>query len=103
MSYRKMYIYKGLVVILLFGLFSCGNFLDKVGKSTTLPIRQGHINYYRDSNVLIYKPTLVLKRDSEEFMPASFRVNLPKGMKFYEINGPDYFVIYYKNAAQQQL
>lgn len=80
---------------LLFGLISCSNFLDKVSKSKALPVKEGYLYYYGDKNVLIYKSTVRLKADSEVFMPPSFKVDLPIGMKFYEINEPADFVIYY--------
>lgn len=93
---NNMYIFKGLVFILIFGLFSCGNVLDKIGKSQALPVKNGYVSYYRDKNILIYRPTVGLRSDSEVSMPSSFQVNLPKGMKFYEFIEPTDFVIYYR-------
>lgn len=81
--------------MLLFGITSCGSFIDNVTGSKALPVKEGYFYYYGDNNVLIYKPTVRLKADSEVFMPPSFKVDLPKGMKFYEINEPADFVIYY--------
>jgi|GEM_PF-1604401 len=95
MNHREMCIYKGIFFFLLFGLISCGNVLDNVSKSMALPIEKGYIYYYGDKNVLVYKPTVGLRRDSEEYMPKSFKIDLPEGMKFYEIVEPDDFVIYY--------
>ena len=84
--------------VLLFALFSflssCNKYLD-VSKSNSIPIRQGFFEFYHDSNLLIYKTNVILTRDTEKIYPKSFKIKVPKKLKYYEFKSSSDFALYY--------
>ncbi len=76
-------------------LSACNRYVDVVKNGSNMPIQQGYLNFYRDSNVLIYKSNIILTRDTEKIYPRSFEVTLPKRIKYYEFLGMSDFAFYY--------
>lgn len=87
---------KQLSLILLFlSAYSCSRYIDVAKDAQNVPIKQGFLNYYTDSNVLVYKSNVSLKRDAEIIYPKHFIIKLPKKIRFYEIINSTDFVFYY--------
>ncbi|MFL5787740.1 MAG: hypothetical protein ACJ748_06785 [Flavisolibacter sp.] len=76
---------------------SCNRYIDKVSNFNNSPIKQGYFYFYPDSNVLVYKPEIILSMDREKLFPKSFKVKLPKKLKYYEITGTNDLSLYYPN------
>lgn len=75
---------------------SCNRYID-VSKENQISVQQGYFQFYRDSNVLVYKSNVALIRDTEKVYPKSFKVKLPKRIKHYEFVGSSDFAFYYGN------
>lgn len=88
--------YKWAAFLLLI-LLSCNRYVDTaIGNS--VPVQQGYLKFYSDSNVLEYKSSVGLTRDTESVYPKSFRVKLPKNIKYYEFVGSSDFSFYYDKS-----
>ena len=78
-------------------LLSCNRYIDK-SPGNTIPVQQGYLQIYSDSNVLEYKSNIALTMDTEKLYPKSFRVQLPKRIKYYEFVGSTDFAFYYDKS-----
>lgn len=87
--------------VIAFSVFltSCNRYID-VSTGKTIPVQQGYLNIYQDSNVLTYRSNISLTRDTEKIHPKPFKVKLPKRIKYYEFVGSsDFFFYYDKNQV----
>lgn len=97
MKLKKYFAYL-LSLMLMCVIYSCNRYIDTVKSKVSTPIMQGYFDFYSaDSNVLVFKTNVGLKRDTETVFPKAFKVKLPKGLKFYEISGSTDFGFYYAN------
>ncbi len=87
-----------LLVVLIFGITSCNRYLDKTTTEKKIPVMQGMLTFYPDSNVLVYKSSIGLKADNEIQKPKPFYVKLPKGIKWYVMENSQSFAFYYKTG-----
>jgi hypothetical protein len=95
MTSEKPFLYL-LLFPLLFSICSCNRYIDAVKSKTKTPIMQGYFDFCpADSNVFVYKTNVGLKRDTEIAYPKSFKVTLPKGLRFYELSGSIDFGFYF--------
>lgn len=95
---KPMIIFASLKLSLcLFMFTSCGRYIDKVNNQQSLPVKQGYFDFYSDSNVLAYTSSVGLTRGNGTIYPKHFKVNLPKGIKYYELTGSTDFSIYYES------
>ena len=85
-----------LLYVLYISLSSCNQYIDRVNKTDSPSIKQGYFEFYVDSNVLVYTPTVGLITGSKRTNSQWFRIVLPKGIKYYEIQNPRHVSIYYK-------
>jgi hypothetical protein len=84
------------MVTLLIGLCTgCSTYIDTVERNSPVPTVRGFMTSYPDSNVFVYKTNVILTRDTERITPRSFKLNLPKRLKHYEVVGSTDFVFYY--------
>lgn len=84
------------ILLLLIGFASsCNRYLDVIRYNDSVPMKQGFFEFYPDSNLLIYKSKVVLTSDAEKIYPKSFKVKLPKKLKYYELFGSSDFALYY--------
>lgn len=83
------------ILFCIFLFASCGRYIDKVSSQQSSPVKQGYFAFYSDSNVLTYTSTVGLTRDTEKTYPKHLKVNLPKGIRYYELSGSTDFSIYY--------
>jgi len=95
MLLKNLFIY----IILVLASFSaaCNRYIDAVAKEDKRPKTVGYLTIYPDSNVFSYKTSITLTRDKEKIYPGSFKIALPKGLKYYEVVGSTHFVFYYNN------
>lgn len=73
---------------------SCNKYIDDI-KRQEVQIEKGYFRFYLDSNELVYKSNVSLKRDGEKLTPKSFRALLPKKIRFYEFSASSEFAFYY--------
>lgn len=85
----------GLLSMLIWGIISCNHHLDAVKSERKLPISDGDLGFYPDSNVLNFRSRLGIRLDTEHYSPRSFYAKLPKGIKSWDISIPYWFVFYY--------
>ena len=76
---------------------ACNRHIDTVAKEDKLPKTRGYLKIYPDSNIFSYKTSITLTRDKEKIYPRSFKIALPKNLKYYEVVGSTHFVFYYDN------
>jgi hypothetical protein len=76
-------------------IISCSKYIDITKNKTHVPIMQGYLDFYPDSNILFYKTNVGLTSDMEKKYPKAFKVKLPKGLKFYELSNSTDFIFYY--------
>jgi len=95
MLFKNPFIY----IILVFASVSasCSRYIDAVAKKDKLPKTVGYLTIYPDSNVFSYKTSITLTKDKEKIYPRSFKIALPKDLKYYEVVGSTHFVFYYDN------
>ena len=85
-----------LTCLIIINIISCNKYIDTIKSTDNLPVSQGYLNLYSDSNVLIYNNNMGLTSDNEIIYPKKFKVKLPKGLLFYEYIGSEDFIFYYK-------
>jgi len=87
------------ITMLLFTTFanSCVRYIDKVSAPRRIQIMQGDLTFYRDSNILIYKSVIGIKKDTEVGHSKPFYAKLPKRLKWYEISNSESFNFFYDN------
>ncbi len=56
------------------------------------------IEEYNDHLLFRYSSDIELKRDKEVFKPISFKIELPKGVRYWEISNSCDFGFYYKSS-----
>ena len=88
---------KWIILPLIILLLSCNRYIDR-STGNNISVQQGHLNFYADSNVLVYKSNIGLTRDTEKVYPKAFKVKLPKKIKYYEFVGSTDFAFYYDNG-----
>ena len=86
-----------LVALIALCIFSsCNRYIDSGKTERNIPINDGFLYFYADSNVLDFKSKVGLKSDSERYEPKSFRIKLPKHLKWYKMSPPNEFTFYYE-------
>ena len=95
MLFKNPFIY----IILVFASVnaSCSKYIDAVAKEDKLTKTVGYLTFYPDSNVFSYKTSITLTKDKEKAYPRSFKIALPKDLKYYEVLGSTHFVFYYNS------
>lgn len=95
MQLKNYFIY----IILVLSIYntSCNRYFDAVAEKDKLPKTVGYLTIYPDSNLFLYKSNVALNRDIEKIYPKSFKITLPKDLKYYEVVGSTEFVFYYAN------
>ncbi|MGJ7033537.1 hypothetical protein [Niabella hirudinis] len=90
---------KSLTYLVLFFIcciaVSCNRYIDVAKTRTRVPIMQDYFDFYPDSNVFLHKTNVVLTKDTEKIYPKSFKVKLPKGLRWYGILGSSDFEFHY--------
>ncbi|RAJ83456.1 hypothetical protein CLV59_103424 [Chitinophaga dinghuensis] len=87
--------YLPIVLLMVVILNACSHRIDKVSKSVTGSVMQGEMNYYSDSNILIYRSNVKLTADKEIFNPKSFYAKLPKGIACWTFSNSSSFIFLY--------
>ncbi len=95
MLLKNPFIY--IILVLASASAACNRYIDAVAKEDKLPKTVGYLAIYPDSNVFSYKASITLTRDKEKIYPRSFKIALPKDLKYYEVVGSTHFVFYYNN------
>jgi len=90
-------LYSSLFVVLL-GMTSCNRYIDKTTTERKIPIMQGSLTLYPDSNVFTYRSSILLKADNEVKTPKPFYVRVPKGLKWYGVENSQAFSFYYESG-----
>lgn len=77
---------------------SCSRYVDKTTSIKEIPIYQGWLCFYSDSNVLFYKNKVGQQRGigTEAAYPNPYYIKLPKSLIWWTI-GQDSFVFNYQN------
>jgi len=95
MQLKNYFIY--IILVLSIYSTSCNRYIDAVAEKDKLPKTVGYLTVYPDSNLFSYKSNVALTRDIEKIYPKSFKITLPKDLKYYEVVGSTEFVFYYAN------
>jgi hypothetical protein len=87
-----------LLGLLLIWVSSCNQYIDKATGEKRIPVYQGHLAYYSDSNVLVFKSNAGIRMDKEKYSAKSFYTKLPKGLVSYQLSNAETFSFYYKKG-----
>lgn len=85
-----------LIIIFYVILTSCSTskYIDLVANQQIL-IGDGQMLFHDDFNELEFHSNITLTKDKEKYTPKSFKVNLPKGIKYIKvINSSKFYFIY---------
>jgi len=76
-------------------LFSCNHYIDRAKTVLTWPVDEGRMQFYPDSNVLIFRTHMQFHADTETWSARSFEATIPKGLKSYEFDYGKSFIFYF--------
>ena len=85
----------GVAYLFLLLASSCSRYIDTTSAERQVTVMQGHLTFYPDSNILIYKSNIGLRADNNMQKPKSFHAMLPKGLRWFETNNSQSFAFYY--------
>ena len=85
-----------LLLLSIITVYSCNRYIDSSRAKRQVVLNVGNLDFYSDSNVLVYKSNVGVKRDMETDYPKPFKVRLPKGLKGYEFSNSEEFLFFYK-------
>jgi hypothetical protein len=76
---------------------SCSHYIDNAKSNSSIKVADGTLAVYPDSNVLNFRSTTGIAMDNERHSPIPFITRLPKGIKWWDMSLPYWFVFYYDN------
>lgn len=84
-----------LLFVAIITICSCNRYIDTTKTKRQISLKPGSFDFYPDSNVLFYDSNVKLKMDDVVLYPKSFKVTLPKKLKWYTFSNSKEFLFFY--------
>lgn len=89
-------IYYCILLTLCIIFYSCTHYIDRTRTQSTFPVDEGRMQFFPDSNTMIFKSHMKFRADTEIWPAKSFEIRFPKNIVSYDFDYGSWFIFYYK-------